>query len=133
MKKKKLNLLKPISNCCLKKFYDLDAISKYGSIIVILVMVLSQVFNITIGYNIRMSLFSMIINIFFLIAVLNKLEMIKISFFEGRLDGILKFMIFVLILNFFAYLSSTVQLYNYVFAPMSFLGAYFIFILLKTK
>ena len=133
MKKKKLSILRPISNCCLKKFLDLDSIAKYGSLFIISFMILLQIFNITIGYNTRMSLFSMFINMFFLIAVLNKLEMIKVSFFEERQDKILKFIIFVFILNFFAYLVSTVQLHNYVFAPMSFLGAYFVFILLKTK
>lgn len=133
MKKKKLKILWPISNCCLKKFYDLDSISKYGSIFIISFIILIQIFNIVIGHNVQISFISMIINMFFLVAILTKLEMIKITIFGEHLDNVLKLIIFVLILNFFGYLLSSVQLYNYVFAPMSFLGAYFVFILLKTK
>jgi len=133
MKKKKLKILLPLSNCCLKKFYDLDSISKYGSIFIILFIILIQIFNITIGYNTKMSIFSMFINMFFLVAILTKLEMIKVTIFGEHLDNVLKFIIFVLILNFFGYSLSSVQLYSFVFAPMSFLGAYFVFILLRTK
>lgn len=133
MKKKKLKILWPISNCCLKKFYDLDSISKYGSIFIISFIILIQIFNIVIGHNVQISFISMIINMFFLVAILTKLEMIKVTIFGEHLDNVLKLIIFVLILNFFGYLLSSVQLYNYVFAPMSFLGAYFVFILLKTK
>lgn len=133
MKKKKKKLLWPISNCCLKKFYDLDSLSKYGSISVLLIIISFQIFNISIGYNYEMSFFSMIINTFFLVIVLIRLEVLKISIFNTYMNRILKFMIFVFILNFFAYLLSSVQIHNYIFAPLSFLGAYFIFILLKTK
>ena len=133
MKKKKKKLLWPISNCCLKKFYDLDSLSKYGSITVLLIIISFQIFNISIGYNYEMSFFSMIINTFFLVIVLIRLEVLKISIFNTYMNSILKFMIFVFILNFFAYLLSSVQIHNYIFAPLSFLGAYFIFILLKTK
>lgn len=69
MKKKKFKLLLPISNCCLKKFIDLETISKYGSIVVIAVMILLQIFNIVIGNNYIMSFLSMIINTFFLVAI----------------------------------------------------------------
>lgn len=65
MKKSKLRILWPISNCCLKKFYDLDTIAKYGSIFIVVLILLSQVFNIVIEYNIRSSVFSVIMNIFF--------------------------------------------------------------------
>ncbi len=133
MKKKKKKLLWPISNCCLKKFYDLDSLSKYGSICVILLFLSFQIFNVTIGYNYEMSFFSMIINTFFLVIVLIRLEVLKITIFDIYMNYILKFMIFVFILNFFAYLLSSIQIHNYFFAPLSFLGAYFIFILLKTK
>ena len=64
MKKKKFKLLLPISNCCLKKFIDLETISKYGSIVVISLIILSQIFNIIIGSNYIMSFLSMIINTF---------------------------------------------------------------------
>lgn len=133
MKKKKLKLLRPISNCCLKKFIDLDTIAKYGSIITISIILLSQIFNVYIGYNYRMSFFSMIINIFFLIVVLQKLEMIKLNILEEQVNSILKFIIFIFIVNFFAYMVSSVPLHNYFFAPISFLGAYFIFILLMNN
>ena len=70
MKKKKFKLLWPTSNCCLKKFIDLETISKYGSITIISIMLLSQIFNIVIGYNYRMSFFFMIINMFFFFSFL---------------------------------------------------------------
>ena len=133
MKKKKFKLLLPISNCCLKKFIDLETISKYGSIVVIAVMILLQIFNIVIGSNYIMSFLSMIINTFFLVAVLTKLEMIKMSILEKHLNNILKFMIFIFILNFLGYLTSTSEIHNYVLAPISFLGAYFISLLLINR
>ena len=133
MKKKKFKLLLPISNCCLKKFIDLETISKYDSIVVIAVMILLQIFNIVIGNNYIMSFLSMIINTFFLVAILTKLEIIKMSILEKYLNNILKFMIFIFILNFLGYLTSTSEIYNYVLAPMSFLGAYFISLLLINR
>lgn len=129
MKKKKLNLLAPLSKCCLKKFYDLDVISKYGSISIISIILLSQVFNIIMGYNYKMSFFSMIINTFFLVIVLAKLEIIEINISIERINNILKFIIVVFIFNFFGYLLSDTQMHNYFFAPLSFLGAYCIFLL----
>ena len=133
MKKKKKSILWPISNCCLKKFYDLDSLSKYGSILVILLFLLFQVFNVAIGYKYEASFLSMIINTFFLVVVLTKLGILKIAILEKPMNTILKFMIFIFILNFFAYLTSSIQLHNYFFAPISFLGAYFIFLLLAKK
>lgn len=133
MKKSKLRILWPISNCCLKKFNDLDTIAKYGSIFIVVLILLSQVFNIVIEYNIRSSIFSVIMNIFFLVVILSKLGMIKVSILEEKVDSILKFIILVLILDFLGYVVSPNPIYNYLFAPISFLGAYFIFILLRTK
>jgi uncharacterized membrane protein len=130
MKKKKFKLLLPTSNCCLKKFIDLETISKYGSIVVIAIMILSQIFSIIIGSNYIMSFLSMVVNTFFLVAVLTKLEMIKMNILEKHLSKILKFMIFVFILNFLGYLTSTSEIHNYILAPVSFLGAYFISLLL---
>lgn len=129
MKKKKISLLVPLSKCCLKKFYDLDIISKYGSIFIISIILLSQVFNIVIGYNYKMSFFSMIINTFFLVVVLVKLDIIKINILVKYINSILNFMIVIFILNFFGYLLSDTQIHNYFFAPLSFLGAYCIFLL----
>lgn len=133
MKKKKKSLLWPISNCCLKKFSDLDSIAKYGSMIIVLLFLLFQIFNVAIGYNYKTSFLSMIINTFFLVVILTKLNILKISLLENSMNKILKFMIFIFILNSCAYLTSNILLHNYFFAPMSFLGAYFIFLLLSRK
>lgn len=134
IKKKKFRLLWPDSNCCLKKFIDLDNISKYGSIIVLIIMILSQVFNIIVQKSsYEMAFLSMIVNTFFLVSVLSKLEIIKMSILEKYINNILKFMIFIFILNFLGYLTSTSEIYNYVLAPMSFLGAYFISLLLINR
>lgn len=134
IKKKKFKLLWPKSNCCLKKFLDLELISKYGSITVIVIMILSQVFNIIIQESsYSMAFLSMIINTFFLVIVLVKLEIITINILDKYLNNLLKFMIFVFILNFLGYLSSDLAIHNYVFAPISFLGAYFISLLLLNK
>jgi hypothetical protein len=133
MKNKKKRLLWSISNCCFKKVIDLDIIAKYGSITAISIILLSQILNISESNNIRMSFFSMFINIFFLVVVLNKVEILKLTIFEEQMNSILKFIIFIFVLNFFAYLISEVPIHNYFFAPVSFLGAYFIFVLLRTK
>lgn len=131
IKKKNFRLLWPDSNCCLKKFIDLDNISKYGSIIVLIIMILSQVFNIIVQKSsYEMAFLSMIVNTFFLVSVLSKLEIIKMSILEKYINNILKFMIFIFILNFLGYLTSTSEIHNYVFAPISFFGAYFISLLL---
>lgn len=131
IKKKKFRLLWPDSNCCLKKFIDLDTISKYGSIIVLIIMISSQVFNIIVQKSsYEMAFFSMIVNTFFLVSVLTKIELIKISILDKYLNSILKVMIFIFILNFLGYLTSTSEVHNYVFAPISFFGAYFISLLL---
>lgn len=131
IKKKKFRLLWPDSNCCLKKFIDLDTISKYGSIIVLIIMILSQVFNIIVQKSsYEMAFLSMIVNTFFLVSVLTKIELIKISILDKYLNSILKVMIFIFILNFLGYLTSTSEVHNYVFAPISFFGAYFISLLL---
>lgn len=131
IKKKKFRLLWPTSNCCLKKFIDLDTISKYGSVIVLIIMILSQVFNIIVQKSsYEMAFLSMIVNTFFLVSVLTKIELIKISILDKYLNNILKFMIFIFILNFLGYLTSTSEVHNYLFAPISFFGAYFISLLL---
>ena len=131
IKKKKFRLLWPDSNCCLKKFIDLDTISKYGSIIVLIIMILLQVFNIIVQKSsYEMAFLSMIVNTFFLVSVLTKIELIKISILDKYLNNILKFMIFIFILNFLGYLTSTSEVHNYLFAPISFFGAYFISLLL---
>lgn len=133
MKKKRQSILIPLSKCCLKRFYDLDLIAKYGSIFIISFILLSQIFNILMGQDIKTSLFSVIINLFFLVAILTKVEMIKVTILEEQLDNILKVIIFVLFLNFLGYMVSSEEIHNYLFAPISFFGAYLVFVLLKTK
>lgn len=133
MKKKRQSILIPLSKCCLKRFYDLDLIAKYGSIFIISFILLSQIFNILNGQDIKTSLFSVIINLFFLVAILTKVEMIKVTILEEQLDNILKIIIFVLFLNFLGYMVSSEEIHNYLFAPISFFGAYLVFVLLKTK
>ena len=81
-KTRKKSILLPLSKCCLKKFYDLDLISKYGSIIIISFILLTQVYNIIIGQDVSSSFFSMIINLFFLVAILTKVEIIKVNIFR---------------------------------------------------
>ncbi|MCG3720209.1 hypothetical protein L5F50_13505, partial [Aliarcobacter butzleri] len=58
---------------------------------------------------------------------------IKIDSLEKYLDSLLKIMIFIFLLNFVAYLFANDLIQNYVYAPLSFLGAYFFFLLLYKK
>lgn len=129
MKKKKSSILLPLSKCCLKKFYDLDLVSKYGSIIAISILALYQMYNILTYTNIEMSIFSLLVDFIFLLVVLTKLEMIKIELFKKHLTLLLKIIITVFILNFFGYLLSNDPIHGYVLAPISFLCAYFVFLL----
>ena len=69
----------PASKCCLKKYLDIDFISKYGSLLIVLSIFLLQIYNLSIGYNFYTSLFSFFINGFFLFAVLVKTEFISIE------------------------------------------------------
>lgn len=133
MKNKKKKLLWPISNCCLKKFIDLDNVAKYGSISVIFIILVTQLFNVIMNYNFGTSLLSLFINIFFLVIVLKKVGILKLNISEQLINNILKFMIFIFLLNLFAYSVSNIPLHNYFYAPLSFLGTYFIFILLTSK
>lgn len=112
---------------------ELDVVIKYGSIIVPFIMLFSQIFNVQMGINVNLSLISIFINIFFLMVVLTKLEILVFSFLQESMDKILKIMILVFILNSVAYFLSTIQIHNYFFAPLNFLGAYFIFMLRATK
>ena len=130
MKKKKRDLLAPASKCCLKKYLDIDFISKYGSLLIVLSIFLLQIYNLYTGYNFYTSLFSFFINGIFLLTVLVKIEFVSIKIIEPHVNSILKVLIFVLILNFFGYWLSEISLFNYVFAPISLLGAYLVFMLL---
>ncbi|QEZ89724.1 hypothetical protein [Aliarcobacter cibarius] len=134
MKTKKFRLLWPTSKCCLKKFLDLQFLAKYGSIIVVLMFISIQVVNIINLKNYEASFFSLLVNLFFLIVVLTKLEYLKIDVLNKYIDTTLKIMIFIFFLNFIAYLGVEEGfIYRYVIAPMSFLGSYFIFLLLKKE
>lgn len=131
--KEKRRILWPKSKCCLKKFLDLEFLSKYGSIAIIIGSIAIQSLNIVENKNFELSFFSIIINLFFLVVVLTKLEIIKIDSLEKYLDSLLKIMIFIFLLNFVAYLFANDLIQNYVYAPLSFLGAYFFFLLLYKK
>ena len=128
--KEKRRILWPKSKCCLKKFLDLEFLAKYGSIAIIIGSIAIQSLNIVENKNFELSFFSIIINLFFLVVVLTKLEIIKIDSLEKYLDNLLKIMIFIFLLNFVAYLFANDLIQNYVYAPLSFLGAYFFFLLL---
>lgn len=130
MKKKKHNLLLPPSKCCLKKYLDMDLISKYGSLLAVLSIFLLQIYNLYIGYSFYTSLVSFFMNGIFLLTVLVKIEFVSIKIIEPHVNNILKVLIFVLVLNFFGYWLSEISLFNYVFAPISLLGAYLVFMLL---
>jgi uncharacterized membrane protein len=130
MKDKKFRLLWPTSKCCLKKFFELEFLAKYGSISVVLIFIAIQVFNIVQGENYQTSFTSLIINLFFLVVVLTKLEYLRIEQLKKYIDTILKIMIFIFLLNSVAYLQAEVS-YKYAITPLSFFGAYFIFLLLK--
>lgn len=131
--KEKRRILWPKSKCCLKKFLDLEFLAKYGSIAVIIGSIAVQSLNIIENKNFELSFFSIIINLFFLVVVLTKLEIIKIDSLEKYLDSLLKIMIFIFLLNFVAYLFANDLIQNYVYAPLSFFGAYFFFLLLYKK
>lgn len=131
--KEKRRILWPKSKCCLKKFLDLKFLAKYGSIAIIIGSIAVQSLNIIENKNFELSFFSIIINLFFLVVVLTKLEIIKIDSLEKYLDSLLKIMIFIFLLNFVAYLFANDLIQNYVYAPLSFLGAYFFFLLLYKK
>ncbi|WP_323665076.1 hypothetical protein [Aliarcobacter butzleri] len=131
--KEKRRILWPKSKCCLKKFLDLQFLAKYGSIAIIIGSIAVQSLNIVENKNFELSFFSIIINLFFLVVVLTKLEIIKIDSLEKYLDNLLKIMIFIFLLNFVAYLFANDLIQNYVYAPLSFLGAYFFFLLLYKK
>lgn len=130
---KKKKLLWPTSKCCLKIFFDLEFLAKYGSIFVVIGYILIQSINIIKGENFELSFFSLIINLFFLVVVLTKLEILKIDSLNSYINTILKIMIFIFLLNFIAYLFTDNLIHNYVYAPVSFFGAYFIFLLLNKK
>ncbi|WP_026803235.1 hypothetical protein [Aliarcobacter lanthieri] len=117
--------------CCIKKFLELENVAKYGSISILVIAILSQVYNLIISKDFNLSLISLLINIFFLIIVLIKLNIIKLFIKKDFINYSLIFLIFILLLNFFMYLFVDSWLYQYVYAPINLIGAYFIFLLLK--
>lgn len=133
MKNKKFRLLWPTSKCCLKKFLDLQLLAKYGPIVVITMFIAIQVVNIFNFKDYAVSFFSLIVNLFFLVVILTKLEYLKIDALNKYVDTTLKIMIFVFLLSFIAYLGTDSFFYKYIASTLSFLGAYFIFLLLKKE
>lgn len=131
MKNKKFKLLLPSSKCCLKKFLELDFLAKNGSLFIVLLSIAIQSFNIINANNYEASFVSLIINLYFLVVVLTKLEYCKIDILNKYIDISLKIIIFIYILNFFSYLFMEDYIYKFVIATLNFLGAYCIFLLLK--
>lgn len=133
--KKKFKTLLPIAKkkCCFLKFIDFEPIVKYGSIFIILVSIFIQSSNIIQNKNLLLSIFSLFFNLFFLLIILQKLEMIKIDFLNIYVESSLKFLIFIYILNSFLYLFINNSVYSYIYAPINLFGAYFIFLLLKKE
>ncbi|WP_418179300.1 hypothetical protein ACNSOO_11705 [Aliarcobacter lanthieri] len=117
--------------CCIKKFLELENVAKYGSISILVIAIFSQVYNLIISKDFNLSLISLLINIFFLIIVLIKLNIIKLFIKKDFINYSLIFLIFILLLNFFMYLFVDSWVYQYVYAPINLIGAYFIFLLLK--
>lgn len=133
MKSKKSRLLWPESKCCLKKFFELNSISKYGSIFVVLMFIGIQILNILNGANYEASFISLIINLYFLVVVLTKLEYLKIDALNKYINISLKIMIFIFLISFIAYIGSEDMIYKYVVAPISFFGSYFCFLLIMKE
>jgi hypothetical protein len=130
-KKKKFRKLWPTSKCCMKKALELNNIGKYGSIFVTSSFILIALYNmITLNYFL-FSFISFLINLYFLSIVFIKLEMIKFDLLNKYVVFSLRVMIFLFLINSFAYLSHNSDFSKLVLAPMSFIGAYFIFLLLK--
>ena len=131
--KKKFNTLLPKSKkkCCLLKFIDFEPIVKYGSIFIILLSIFIQSSNIIQYKNLILSIFSLFFNLFFLLIILQKLEIIKIDFLNIYIKSSLQFLIFIYILNSFLYLFVDSSVYSYIYAPINLFGAYFIFLLLR--
>ena len=133
--KKKFKTLLPTlkKRCCFLKFIDFEPIVKYGSIFIILVSIFIQSSNIIQNKNQILSIFSLLFNLFFLLIILQKLEMIKIYFLNIYIKSSLQFLIFIYILNSFLYLFINNSVYSYVYAPINLFGAYFIFLLLRKE
>ncbi|AXK49420.1 hypothetical protein CRU87_04835 [Aliarcobacter trophiarum LMG 25534] len=131
--KKRFQTLLPESKkkCCFLKFIDFEPIVKYGSISIILLSIFIQSSNIIQNKNSILSIFSLFFNLFFLLIILQKLEMIKINFLNIYIKSSLQFLIFIYILNSFLYLFVDNSIYSYIYAPINLFGAYFIFLLLK--
>ncbi|MFB1033632.1 MAG: hypothetical protein QMB77_09050, partial [Aliarcobacter cryaerophilus] len=104
---------------------------KYGSIFIILVSIFIQSSNIIQNKNLLLSIFSLFFNLFFLLIILQKLEMIKIDFLNIYVESSLKFLIFIYLINSILYLFINNSIYSYIYAPLNLFGAYFIFLLLK--
>src|SRR5574344_350186 len=95
--KKKFNTLLPTlkKRCCFLKFIDFEPIVKYGSIFIILVSIFIQSSNIIQNKNLLLSIFSLFFNLFFLLIILQKLEMIKIDFLNIYVESSLNFFLFI--------------------------------------
>jgi len=133
MKKKKFRVLweETKKKCCIKEFLELENLAKYGPISVLLIVILIQSYNILIDKDFALSIISILINLFFLLIVLIKLDIIKMDILKPYLNYALKLLIFIFLLNFIMYVLSNDWIYQCVYAPINFISAYFIFLLLN--
>jgi len=133
MKKKKFRTLweETKKKCCIKEFLDLENLAKYGPISTLLIVILIQSYNIIIDKDFALSLISILVNLFFLLIVLVKLNIIKMDILKPYLNYALKLLISIFLLNFIMYILTDNLLYQCVYALINFIGAYFIFLLLK--
>jgi len=135
-KETKRRLLWPVSSskksCCFKTLLELEFWAKYGSLFIISFSIVTQSYNVIINANYNLSFISIIFNLFFLLIILQKLQIINLTKLNQiMVDTSLKFLIFIFCLNFIMYIFSEDYIIRFLYAPINFLGAYFIFLLLK--
>lgn len=117
---------------CPNNFIDIDKISKYGSIFSILVAILIQCINIATGKNFNIAFSSILFNLFFLLIILQKTNIINISLLDIYVSSSLKLLFALFLINSLIYIFVDDRIYNFIYAPLSFFGAYFIFLLIKS-
>ena len=135
MKDKDINSMYKKKSCCFaRELFKIDNLAKYGSIFVVIVSILVQSYNVIFQEDYLLSYISLFFNLFFLVVVFTKLKIIKIDFLNPYIDFFLRFLIFIFFLNFISYLFFVDSfIYRYLYAPIFFIGAYFVFLLLKNE
>lgn len=121
------------ASCKLKKALTLPRLAVYGSLVVLFLQILIQIFNIVSDTNLLFSYISIFFNLFFLLVILQKIEYINIKSFDKFVVPSLRFLIFLYLTNFCIYMFYNSVLYSYLIALINFFGAYFIFLLIKRE